>query len=78
MKSYKGYYIDHIIFNTTEEIDNFIKNQNVEHFVNLNKMFTERPSIELSLMCSEQADYLHNSFGFSYEELEELETSCMK
>lgn len=76
MKQYKGYYIDHIYFNNKSEIDDFVKKQAVERFAMLNKMFSERPSMELSVMCSEQADRLHNLFGFSYEELEEMEISA--
>lgn len=76
MKQYRGYYIDHIYFNDKSEIDDFIKKQAIERFVMLNKMFSNHPSMELSVMCSEQADRLHNFFGFSYEELEELEISA--
>ncbi|WP_320917153.1 hypothetical protein [Enterocloster bolteae] len=76
MKQYRGYYIDHIYFNDKSEIDDFIKKQAVERFAMLNKMFLQHPSMELSVMCSEQADRLHNLFGFSYEELEELEISA--
>ena len=52
MKQYKGYYIDHVIFNSTAEIDAFIKKQAVEHHNRLSKMFSERPSMELSSMMS--------------------------
>lgn len=38
MKQYKGYYIDHVIFNSTAEIDAFIKKQAVEHHNRLSKL----------------------------------------
>ena len=43
MKQYRGYYIDHVIFNSTAEIDAFIKKQAVEHHNRLSKMFSEHP-----------------------------------
>jgi hypothetical protein len=30
----------------------------------------------VSIKCSEEADRLHNIFGFSYEEIEELEIAA--
>lgn len=78
MKQYKGYYIDRIYFNDKSEINDFIKKQAVDRFIMLNKMFSKHPNMELSIMCSEQADRLHNLFGFSYEELEELEISVYR
>lgn len=77
MKQYKGYYIDHVIFNSTAEIDAFIKKQAVEHHNRLSKMFSKRPSMELSSMMSDSADRLHNLFNFSYEEIEEMEIEAM-
>jgi hypothetical protein len=32
--------------------------------------------MEASLFCSEQADLLHNNFGFSYEEIEAIEIAA--
>lgn len=54
MKQYKGYYIDHVIFNSTAEIDAFIKKQAVEHHNRLSKMFSERPSylLHILLFCA--------------------------
>ena len=77
MKQHKGYYIDHIYFHTEAEIDEFIKNQAVEKFNMLNKFFAERPAMEISIACQEQAERLHNIFGFSWEEIEELEIAAI-
>ncbi len=76
MKQYKGYYIDHIHFNSETEIDNFIKQQEVDRFIRYNKIFASNPTMEASVICSDQADRLHNIFGFSYEELEEIENAA--
>lgn len=76
MKQYKGYYIDHIQFNSTAEIDNFIKEKAVERFKTLNKLFARHGTMEANVLCSEQADYLHDTFGFSYEDLEEMEIAA--
>lgn len=75
MKQYKGYYIDHIRFNSEAEIDDFIKQQEVNLFIRYNKSFASNPTMEASVVCSDQADRLHNIFGFSYEELEEIENA---
>ncbi len=77
MKRYKGYYIDNIYFHSESEIDDFIKQQEVKRFISFNKSFASSPTIEASIVCAEQADRLHKLFGFSYEELEEIEISCL-
>lgn len=77
MKQYKGYCIDNIYFHSESEIDDFIKQQEVKRFINFNKSFASNPTLEASVVCAEQADRLHNLFGFSYEELEAIENSCL-
>ena len=76
MKQYKGYCIDRIHFNNETEIDNFIKQQEVDRFIRYNNFFASNPTMEASVICSDQADRLHNIFGFSYEELEEIENAA--
>lgn len=78
MRQYKGYYIDKVVFNNEAEIDEFIKNQAVERFMQLNRYFEKHTTLEASIACSKQADLLHNQFGFSYEELEEMEIEAIK
>lgn len=77
MTQYKGYYIDNIYFHSKAEIDNHIKNQAVEGFKRLHRYFAEHPTMEVSIRCSEEADRLHNIFGFSYEEIEALEIAAV-
>lgn len=77
MTQYKGYYIDNVVFSSKKDIDAFIKKQAVDKFMMLNKYFAKKPSMEASIACSEQARYLHNEFGFSWEELEEMELKAI-
>ena len=77
MKQYKGYYIDHVVFNSEEDIDIFREKKALEKFDRLNKYFAKHPSMECAKLCSEQAEYLHNEFGYSYEKLEELEIKAI-
>lgn len=79
MTQYKGYYIDHIIYNSKTEIDNFIKEQAIDRYKMMCRMFArEDASMELSIMMSEQADRLHNQFGMDYNEIEEIEIEAYK
>ena len=77
MAQYRGYYIDHVTFNSREEIDAFVKKQAVESYSRLSKKFATDPSMELSVLMSKAADRLHSVFGFSYEEIEDLEIAAI-
>jgi hypothetical protein len=77
MKNYKGYYIDNFVFHSESEIDTFLKKQAVDYFIRLNKYFAEHMTMEVSVACSEQADRLHNQFGFSWEEIEAMEIQAI-
>ena len=76
MTQYKGYYIDHIYFHSKAEIDTHIKQQAVEAYQRLIRYFADHSTMAVSIKCSEEADRLHNIFGFSYEEIEELEIAA--
>lgn len=73
MKQYKGYYIDKVVFNNESEIDAFIKKQTIEKYKMLCKMFAQDACYELVAMMTPYEDRLHNEFGLSYEEIEQLE-----
>lgn len=73
MTKYKGYYIDKVVFNNKAEIDAFIKKQTIEKYQTLCRMFARNSSMELIAMMQPYADRLHNEFGLSYEEIEQLE-----
>ena len=77
MKKHKGYYIDNTSFSSKEEIDAHLKKMAVERFLTLNSIFCANPSMECSVMCAEQADKLNKEFGFTWEQIEELENSVM-
>lgn len=76
MTQYKGYYIDNIYFHSKAEIDNHIKAQAVEGFKRLHRYFAEHPTMEVSIRCSEEAERLHNIFGFGWDEIEALEIAA--
>lgn len=77
MKQYKGYYIDKVIFNNENEIDAFIKKQTIEKYQTLCKMFANDSCMELIVMMTPYEDRLHNEFGLSYEEIEQLEIEAI-
>lgn len=77
MQKYRGYYIDHVIFNSKAEIDARIEKDAVERFKKLNKYFSEHPTMEASNACMEQARYLNKEFGYSWSRIEEIEISCI-
>ena len=76
MTQYKGYYIDHIHFHSKAEIDNYIKQKAVEEYQRRIRYFENHSTMEASIFCTEQADLLHNNFGFSYEEIEAIEIAA--
>ena len=76
MTQYKGYYIDHIYFNSNAEIDANIKQQVVEAYKRLIRYFADHSTMDVSIKCSEASDRLHNIFGFSYEEIEAIEIAA--
>lgn len=79
MTQYKGYYIDHIVFNSKADIDNFRKEQAINRYKMMCQMFAEHDAgMELSILMSEQADRLHNEFGLDYNEIEEIEIEVFK
>jgi hypothetical protein len=77
MKQYKGYYIDGVHFTSESEIDNHIKQKAIKRYEQLSKWFAENPSMELSIASSEQADYLHDVIGMSWNDIEAIEISAI-
>lgn len=78
MRQYKGYYIDKVIFNNEKEIDEFIRNQAIEKYKQSVRWFCERPSMQFSIYSGECAERLVEQFGFTWEEIEEMEIEVMK
>ncbi len=77
MKEYKGYYIDHVFFNSEEEIDKHIMDKAVERHINLAELFAAAPSIALGKAMADSADRLHSLFGLSFEDIERIEIAAM-
>lgn len=78
MKQYKGYYIDGVWFHSEEEIDNFLKEKAIKNYSRMARKFVNDPSMELTVMMSDEADRIHKLFGLSYAEIEDIEIEAMK
>lgn len=75
---YKNYYIDGVAFRNKAEVDAWLKETAVERFKKLHRWFAERPDIAMGIICSEQAELLHNTYGFEWDEIERLEIEVYK
>lgn len=73
MKQYRGYYIDKVVFNTKEEIDEHIKTQAVKSYRAAIRYFLEHTSMEASIQAGLKAEYLNTQCGMSWSEIEEIE-----
>lgn len=73
MKSYKGYFIDGIIFNSKKDIDKFLEFRAIVNYPILCAKFRENPTPELSAILTEKAEELHTEYGKTWEEIEALE-----
>lgn len=78
MKQYKGYYIDKVIFNNEAEIDEFIKSEAIRAYKNSVVIFMMDKCMETSMYCDEKAEILVNKFGFTWEQVEQLEIQVMQ
>lgn len=73
MTQYRGYYIDKVVFNSKSEIDEFIKNREIEAYKTACKLFSHFKTLEYSIYCSELAEKLNKTYDISWDELEEME-----
>lgn len=78
MKNYKGYYIDKVIFNNEKEIDDFLKDNAINAYRQAVELFAIHSTMENSIYCDERAEILVNKFGFTWEDVEELEIRTLK
>lgn len=78
MKQYKGYYIDKVIFNSKEDIDDFLKEQAIKAYRVAVEIFAIHPDLEHSLLCDETAEALVNEFGYTWEQVEAIEIETLK
>ena len=72
MKNYKGYYIDKVIFNNEKEINA------INAYRQAVELFAIHSTMEKSIYCDERAEILVNKFGFTWEDVEELEIRTLK
>jgi len=78
MKQYKGYYIDKVIFNNEQEIDDFIKSEAINAYKKAVELFVQHSTMENSIYCDERAEVLVNQYGFTWEQVEEMEIEVME
>lgn len=64
-------------FKNKQELRAWNKHGHIEHYKKLAKMFINNPSMELSIMMSKCADTLVQQFGMTYNDVEQIELSCM-
>lgn len=78
MKQYKGYYIDKVIFNNEQEIDEFIKSEAIRAYKMAVELFAQHSTMENSIYCDDKAEILVKQFGFTWEQVEEIEIETLK
>lgn len=78
MRNYKGYYIGTGCFSSKEEIDTFLKNKVVEAYRVAVRLFNSNLTMEASNYCMDRAEALVKQFGFTYEQVEQLEIETLE
>ena len=76
---YRGYYIDHVVLDSKEEIDRFVKEQGIKNLKRLNGiMHTYTDSGMIMTACNEACRverFLHDECGMAWDEIEALEVA---
>lgn len=75
MKQYKGYYIDGVVFHNKQEIEKFLEKQAVDAYRTACKIFNSHMTMEASINASRHAEKLVKQFGYTWEQVEEIEFS---
>lgn len=75
MTKYKGYYIDHVIFSSKAEIDDYLKQSAINTYKTACKWFAEQPCMEAAKYAADKAEALHKVHGLTWSEIEEIENS---
>lgn len=78
MKKYKGYYIDNVTFNSTAEIDAFLKKQAIKAYQTACWLFAKNKDMESSMYADQKAEILVSEFGFTWDQVEALEIEAYK
>ena len=64
-------------FKNHQELKDWNKQGHINHYKKLAKMFSNNPTMELNVMMCKCADVLVKQFGLTYNEVEQIELSCM-
>lgn len=75
MTRYKGYYIDHVVFNSKAEIDAFRKEQAINGYKTACRLFYEKTSMEAAAYMAGREKQLHDVYGLTWEQIEDIENS---
>ena len=78
---YKGYYIEKDSvngFHSKQEIDDFFKEQAVNAYKQALRMFDRHSTMECSVWVGKKAERLVEYYGFTWEQVEELEIETFK
>lgn len=78
MRQYKGYYIDGVIFHNEQEIDKAIERQAVDAYKLAVELFAVKSTMANSIYADERAERLVNQFGYTWEQVEEIEIEVYK
>lgn len=77
-REYRGYYIDHVSFHSKEEIDEFIRDNMINHYRTAVQEFVRDPDYAISIYVDRIAEDLHRQCGVSWEEIAAIEIETMK
>lgn len=83
MKKYRGYYIDHVVFNSQSDIDKFIIEDRKKAIRKYSKMmnndrYTPGELITLTGWITDIERLLHNEDRLSWSEIEQIEIEAAK
>lgn len=73
MRKYRGYYIDGVVFKSEKEIDDFHRESAVGAYKTAVELFASHPSMERSNYVHERAVMLVEIYGYTWDQVEELE-----
>ena len=64
-------------FKNYQELKDWNKQGHINRYKKLAKMFSNNPTMELNVMMCKCADILVKQFGLTYNDVEQIELSCM-
>lgn len=73
---YRGYYVTEGY--TKADIDKLIRKNDIKAYIAACKIFRSHGTLEASIFQNEKAEILHDEYGYTYEELEQMEIEAYK